>query len=137
MKDKEMYYDNFSHTENEGRYINYSSVYPNCKGVVYYDKDDGNKVHILMVTTVDIQTYTQITISYGKEFKNRKECVASCEECNGAPDAANHTKGEEEIIEASNTDEDAAKGTTDDEAEVQESNSEPAEAKPTPGEDAE
>ena len=75
MTDKEMYYDNYNHTSNIGRYINHSSKHPNSKGVVYYDKEDGNKPHILLVATRDIDALEQITFNYGKEFKCSDRCT--------------------------------------------------------------
>ena len=65
MTDKEMYYDNYHHTMNIGCFINHSSKHPNSKGVVYYDKEDGNKPHILLVTTRHIDALEQITFNYG------------------------------------------------------------------------
>ena len=118
MTDKEMYYDNYNHTSNIGRYINHSSKHPNSKGVVYYDKEDGNKPHILLVATRDIDALEQITFNYGKEFKNRKECVASCNECLGSQDAANRTQDEEEI----QGDEGAADDTQDKEQAIEDCN---------------
>ena len=122
MMDKEMYYDNFHHTMNIGRYINHSPKHPNSKGVVYYDKKDGNKPHILLVATRNIDALEQITFNYGKEFKNRKECVASCYECLGSKDAANHTQDEEEIEVECNGDEGAANDTQDKEPAMEDSN---------------
>ena len=46
-------------------FINHSSKHPNSKGVVYYDKEDGNKPHILLVTTRHIDALEEITFKYG------------------------------------------------------------------------
>ena len=45
--------------------VTHSSKHPNSKGVVYYDKEDGNKPHILLVTTRHIDALEEITFKYG------------------------------------------------------------------------
>ena len=80
LKDTEMYYDNFHHLSNFGRFINHSKIHANLRAVVFYWKDD-NRPELMMKAITDIQPDQQLLFNYGGEFYTTRDCVQSCAQC--------------------------------------------------------